>query len=118
MADEIDTKTLVERLFGVLRGHPRERAAALPLAEARMDEGTRRTFRQTLRKHISMILRARAPALPAEAARDISLVVAQLMKAASALSDEEGLTGRTTAMRELQALAVHYLEQRLHGRES
>ena len=26
----------------------------------------------------------------------------------------EGLSGRATGLRELQALAVHYLEQRLH----
>jgi hypothetical protein len=34
------------------------------------------------------------------------------MKAASSLSDEEGLSGRAIALRELQALAVHYLERR------
>jgi len=39
-ASEIDNQTLVERLFGLLRSHPHERAAALPLAEARMDERT------------------------------------------------------------------------------
>src|SRR5882762_8697675 len=38
----IDVQTLAEGLFGLLRAHPRERAAALPLAEARMDERTRR----------------------------------------------------------------------------
>src|SRR5579864_6425595 len=42
-AAEIDNPTLVERLFGLLRSHPHERAAAQPLAEARMDERTRRT---------------------------------------------------------------------------
>jgi AcrR family transcriptional regulator len=110
----IEIKALVEDLFHLLRGHPRERAAALPLAEARMDERTRRaTFRHMLRKHIAAILRARASALSAEAARDMALVVLQLMKAASMLSDEEGLSGRATALRELQVLAVHYLEQRL-----
>jgi AcrR family transcriptional regulator len=111
----IDIKTLVECLFGLLRGHPRERVAALPLAEARMDERTRRTtFRHMLRKHIAAILRAHAPALPADTARNIALVVLQLMKTASMLGDEEGLPGRAAALRELQALAVHYLEQRLH----
>jgi AcrR family transcriptional regulator len=110
----MDIKTLVERLFGLLRGHPRERAAALPLCEARMDERTRRiTFRHMLRKHIAAILRAHAPAMPADAARNMALVVLQLMKAASMLSDEEGLPGRAAGLRELQALAVHYLEQRL-----
>ena len=114
-AGEIDIKTLVEGLFGLLRGHPHERAAAQPLAEARMDERTRRTtFRHLLRKHIATILRARTRTLPAEAARDMAMVVLQLMKAASMLSDEEGLPGRTAALRELQALAVHYLEQRLN----
>lgn len=117
-ANEIDTKTLVERLFSVLRGHPRERAAAMPLAEARMDERTRRTFRQMLRKQIVTILRARTPALTADEARDIAVVVVQLMKAASSLSDEEGLPGRVNGMRELQALAVQYLEQRLQRSES
>src|SRR5580698_9811508 len=55
---EIDTQALIEGLFSVLRGHPQERAAMLPLAEARMDERTRReTFRYLLRKRIAAILR-------------------------------------------------------------
>jgi AcrR family transcriptional regulator len=111
-ARDIDTRALVEGLFRVLRGHPRERAATMPLAEARMDERTRRqTFRYLLRKRIAAILRARSPTLSAEAARDRAIVVLQLMKAASSLSDEEGLSGRAMALRELQTLAVHYLEQ-------
>jgi hypothetical protein len=52
--------------------------------------------------------------MPAETARNMAVVVLQLMKAASMLSDEEGLPGRAAGLRELQALAVHYLEQRLH----
>ena len=113
---EIDNQTLVEGLFGLLRSHPQERAAAQPLAEARMDERTRRTtFRHMLRKHIAAILRARAPSLPAETARDMAVVVLQIMKAVSALSDEEGLPGRAAGMRDLQALAVQYLEQRLRA---
>ena len=113
-ASEIDNQTLIERLFRLLRSHPHERAAALPLAEARMDERTRRTtFRHMLRKHIAAILRARAPSLPAETARDMAVVVLQMMKAASSLSDEEGLPGRAAGMRDLQALAVQYLEQRV-----
>ena len=113
-AAEIDNPTLVGRLFGLLRSHPHERAAALPLAEARMDERTRRTtFRHMLRKHIAAILRARAPSLPAETARDMAVVVLQMMKATSSLSDEEGLPGRAAGIRDLQALAVQYLEQRL-----
>jgi AcrR family transcriptional regulator len=115
-AAEIDNQTLVERLFGLLRSHPNERAAAQPLAEARMDERTRRiTFRHMVRKHIAAILRARMPSLPAETARDMAVVVLQMMKAASSLSDEEGLPGRATGMRDLQALAVQYLEQRLRS---
>jgi hypothetical protein len=39
-------------------------------------------------------------------------VLLQLMKAASSLTDEEGLSGRSAALRELQALATQYLEQR------
>jgi len=113
-ASDIDTKTLVEALFGLLRGRPRERAAALPLAEARMDERTRRTtFRHMLRRHIATILRARFPALSPGAARDMAVVVLQLIKAANTLSDEQGLAGRATALRELRALATQYLEQRL-----
>ena len=111
-AHDMDTDDLVERLFNVLRGHPTERAASLPLAEARMDERTRReTFRYLLRRRIAAILRARTPTLSAESARDCATVVLQLMKAASALSDEEGLAGRATALRELRALVVHYLEK-------
>ncbi len=111
----INMQTLVERLFALLRSHPHERAAALPLAEARMDERTRRTtFRHLLRKHIATILRARAPTLPADSARDMAIVVLQMMKAFSLLNDEEGLSGRAAGMRDLQALTVQYLEQRLH----
>ena len=112
-ACDLDTRALVEGLFRVLRGHPQERAATMPLAEARMDERTRReTFRYLLRKRIAAILRARSPTLSAEAARERAIVVLQLMKAASSLSDEAGLGGRTSALRELQALAMHYLEPR------
>jgi AcrR family transcriptional regulator len=112
-ACDIDTRALVEGLFGVLRGHPQERAATMPLAEARMDERTRReTFRYLLRKRVAAILRARSPTLSAEAARDRAIVVLQLMKAASSLSDEDGLSGRATAQRELRVLTAHYLEQR------
>jgi hypothetical protein len=112
-ARNLSTEALIEGLFGVLRAHPRERAATLPLAEARMDERTRReTFRYLLRKRIALILRARSPTLSAERARDRAIVLLQLMKAASALNDEEGLSGRSTALRELQSLAAQYLEQR------
>jgi AcrR family transcriptional regulator len=115
-AGEIDAKTLVEGLFGLLRAHPDERAATLPLAEARMDERTRRiTFRHMLRKRIAAILRTREPALSADAARDMAIVVVQLMKAANSLSDEEGLTGRAAGLRELKSLAVHYLERGRHA---
>jgi AcrR family transcriptional regulator len=115
-ASEIDSQTLVERLFGLLRSHSHERAAALPLAEARMDERTRRTmFRHMLRKQIAAILRVRTPSLHAEAARDVAVVVLQMMKAANSLSDEEGLSGRAAGMRELKALTVQYIEQRLRS---
>jgi AcrR family transcriptional regulator len=112
-ARDIDARALVEGLFSVLRGHPQERAATMPLAEARMDERTRReTFRYLLRKHVAAILRARSPTLSPEAARDRAIVLLQLMKAASSLTDEEGLSGRATALRELKALAVHFLAAR------
>jgi hypothetical protein len=79
-----------------------------------MDEKTRRaTFRHMLRKQIAAILRARAPALSAEAARELAVVVLQLMKSANTLSDEEALHGRAAAQRELQALTVQYLKDRL-----
>jgi hypothetical protein len=64
------------------------------------------------RRRIAAVLRARSPALPVETARDTSVVVLQLMKAASALSDEEGLPGRAAALREIHALTVKYLNQR------
>src|SRR5580700_2949625 len=50
-ASRIDTETLVDNLLGLLRARGRERAAAVSLVEARMDERTRRTtFRYMLRK--------------------------------------------------------------------
>jgi AcrR family transcriptional regulator len=115
-APGIDIADLVESLFKLLRSRPRERAAALPLAAARMDEGTRRTtFRNMVRRHIAAILRARAASLSAENARDMAIVLLQLMKAASTLSDEDGLPGRSAALRELKALAVLFLAARIPG---
>jgi len=115
-AARIDARTLIERLFGLLRAHPQERAAALPLAEARMDERTRRTtFRHMLRRQIAAILRARSRALSAEGARDMAVVLLQLMKAASSLGDEEGLPGRAQGLTEIQELAVQFVEQRLRA---
>jgi AcrR family transcriptional regulator len=116
-AASIDTKTLMEELLGLLRSHPRERAAALPLAEARMDERTRRTtFRYMVRKHIAAILRARAPELSADDARHMAIVILQMMKAANSLSDETDLPGRAAALRDLQTLAAHYVQSRLAAR--
>jgi AcrR family transcriptional regulator len=113
-AAQVDTRTLIGRLFGLLRAHPKERAAALPLAEARMDERTRRTtFRHMLRRQVAAILRARSRALSAEGARDMAVVLLQLMKAASSLSDEDGLAGKAQGLAEIQELAVQFVEQRL-----
>jgi AcrR family transcriptional regulator len=115
-ATAIDLRAMVEQLFGLLRAHGRERAAVLPLVESRMDERTRRmAFRHMMRKHLAAILRRRAPHLSAEAARDIAVVLLQLMKAAGSLSDEEGLVGRAAALKDLQAVAVQYLEGRLES---
>jgi AcrR family transcriptional regulator len=112
-AKGIDTDTLVQALFTLFRGHPQERTTTLQLVEARMDERTRlATFRSMFRRRIAAVLRARAPALPAAATRDTSVIVLQLMKAASALGDEEGLPGRARALREIHALTVKYLDQR------
>jgi AcrR family transcriptional regulator len=112
-APTLSVEALVTRLFALLRSHPRERAAALPLAEKRMDERARRaTFRQMLRKHLAKIFRVRAPTLSAETARHMAVVVLQLMKTASALSDEEGLPGRAAGMKELQAMTREYLTRR------
>jgi AcrR family transcriptional regulator len=113
-AGKIDTQALVESLFRLLRAHPQERAAAQPLAEARMSKQVlRATFRPMLRKQIAAILRVRAPTLSAEGAREIAIVMLQLMKASSTLSDEEDLPGRAAGLRELQKLAVQYLDRRL-----
>jgi AcrR family transcriptional regulator len=116
-AGAIDTAALVQSLFKLLSDHPRERAAALPLAEVRMDARTRRAaFRPMLRRHIAAILRARAPELSAESARDMATVVLALMKAASTLDSEEGLSGRAAAQGELQAITMRYLEERIGSR--
>jgi AcrR family transcriptional regulator len=111
-ARSLDTPALIEGLFGLLRGHPKERAATMPLAEARMDERTRRVaFRHMARKHIGAILRARNPGLSAELATVRAVVLLQLMKAASSLTDEDGLSGRASAIRQLKQLAARYMEQ-------
>jgi AcrR family transcriptional regulator len=113
-ASHIDTETLVDNLLGLLRAHERERAAAAPLVEARMDERTRRTtFRHMLRKQIAAILRVRSPTLSAEAAREMAVVLVSLMKAVSALVDEVSFPGRAAALRDLRTIAVQYIEERL-----
>jgi AcrR family transcriptional regulator len=112
-AARITTTELIEALFGLLRAHPTERAAMLPLAEARMDEPTRRaTFRQMLRRQIAVVLRAFAPGLSLAEAADMAVLMLQLMKAASALIDEADLPGRAARVRELEMLGALYLEQR------
>jgi AcrR family transcriptional regulator len=112
-ASRVSTRKLVAGLFGLLRAHPRERDAAVPIVEARMDAPTQRTkFRLMLRGRVAAILLAHIAGLSETGACDKAVVVVQLMKAASALSDEEDLPGRGTGLRELQALAVHYLQQR------
>ena len=69
-----------------------------------MDEQTRlATFRSMFRRRIAAVLRARSPALSAEAARDTSVVVLQLMKGAGALSDEKACR----AVRQLCAKFMH-----------
>ena len=84
-----------------------------------MDAPTRRaTFRPMLRGHVAAILLAHVPRLPEKAACHMAVVVVQLMKAASAVSDEEDSPGRKTGLRELQALAVQYLQQRGRARAS
>jgi AcrR family transcriptional regulator len=111
-ASGVNTRTLVEGLFGLLRAHPRERAAALPIVEARMDAPTRRTtFRLMFRGHVAAMLLAHVPGLPEKTARDMAVVVVQLMKTANALSDEEDFPGRKTGLRELQVLAVQYVQR-------
>jgi AcrR family transcriptional regulator len=115
----ISTAGLVEELFGLLRAHPLERAAMLPLAEARMDEPTRRaTFRQILRRQVAGVLRAFSPGLPAATAAEMAVLLLQLMKAASALIDEDDLPGRTARVRELAALGAQYVDQRLEHRRT
>jgi AcrR family transcriptional regulator len=112
-APDMDTATLVENLFALLRSNPRELAAALPLVEERMDERTRRSkFRRVLRKRIADILRVRTPTLSSEQARDMAIVVLQLMKAADTLSAEDGLTGRVAALCDLRELARLFLDRR------
>jgi AcrR family transcriptional regulator len=115
----IGTTALVEELFALLRAHPLERAAMLPLAEARMDEPTRRaTFRQMMRRQVAAVLRAFSPGLAAATAADMAVLLLQLMKAASALIDEEDLPGRTARVRELAALGAQYIDQRLENRRT
>jgi hypothetical protein len=108
---------LIESLFDLLRGHSRERSAAIPLVEARMDAQTRRTtFRLMMRQRIAAILRAHAPTLSAGEARDMAIVTLQLMKGASTLSDEQGLPGASAGLRDLRGLALQYLQARLARR--
>jgi AcrR family transcriptional regulator len=113
-ANRIDTETLVDNLLGLLYAHRRERAAAAPLVEARMDERTRRTtFRYMLRKQTAAILRARSPALSAEAAREMAVVLVLLMKAECELVGEVSLPGRAAGLRDLRTITVQYIEERL-----
>ena len=66
-----------------------------------------------LRKGIAGILRARAPTVPARRVRNMAVVILQLMKAASSLGDEGGLSGRAAGLRELESPTTEYLNRRL-----
>jgi AcrR family transcriptional regulator len=115
----LSTTVLVEELLALLRAHPVERAILSPLAEAVMDEPTRRaTFRQMVRRQLAAVLRAFSPGMSAATAADMAVLLLQLMKAASALIDEEDLPGRTARVRELAALGAHYIDQRLQTRRT
>ena len=84
------------------------------LADRRLDESARRSmFRHMLRKRIAAVLRAHAPGLDAARARDLAVVVLQLMKAVNQLNREEDLPARAAAARELVELTAAYLERRL-----
>jgi AcrR family transcriptional regulator len=99
--------TLVENYIALL-------AADLQALEARANQIDTRTLVESLfGKQIAAILRARAPTLNAEAARELAIVILQLMKASNTLGDEQGLPSRAACLRELRALAVQYLDQRL-----
>jgi AcrR family transcriptional regulator len=106
--------TLAGRLIVLNQNYPKEREVALVLADSRLDESARRAmFRQMMRKHIATVLRAHAPRLEAVRARDMAVVVLQLMKAVNTLNREKQLPGRAAAARELADLITQYLEKRL-----
>jgi AcrR family transcriptional regulator len=110
---------LAERLLTLMQRYPKEREVAHVLADVRLDESERRAmFRQMLRKHIAAVLRAHAPRLEAARARDMALVVLQLIKAVNTLNREEQLPGRAAAARELGELITQYLEERVGVRDN
>lgn len=112
-AAQLETPELADTLAGLLMGHPQTRAAAMVLADSMDPTARHTTFRQMLRKRIAAVLRAHVPALAPEPARDIAVVLLQLMKAVAKLNDEAGLPGRAAAVKELRGLAVMYVENRL-----
>jgi AcrR family transcriptional regulator len=105
---------LAGRLIVLMQSHRKEREVASVLADRRLDESARRSmFRHMLRKRIAAVLRAHAPGLDAARARDLAVVVLQLMKAVNQLNREEDLPARAAAARELVELTAAYLERRL-----
>jgi AcrR family transcriptional regulator len=115
-AAQLKTPELADTLAGLLMGHPQVRAAAMVLADNMDPTARQTTFRQMLRKRIAAVLRVHAPALAAEPARDIAVVLLQLMKGVAKLNDETGLPGRAAAVKELRGLAVEYVEKKLAER--
>jgi hypothetical protein len=106
-----------QQTYCLQRQHERQIHArcGVEAAGARGEVGGRRieTFRYQLRKRIAAILRARSAELSAEAAREMAIVVLQLIKAANMLAEEEGLSGRVARRREL---AVMFVERHLKAR--
>jgi AcrR family transcriptional regulator len=104
---------LVDALLGLLVGLHEERAAARTLLESRLETSTRAAeLRNSLRRHVARILRARIPEPAPRHAESMTLVVVQLMKAA-AHSAEEDPTIRDGVLGELNHLMCLYLNDKM-----
>jgi len=120
-ASDIDTKTLVEALFGLVWRAPpaakRRRGAAAGGKRRRMDDEGRDGPPSVIccGRHIATILRARFPRAVAWCRRAKMAVVGAAVDQGppTRSATNKVLAGRATALRELRALATQYMEQRL-----
>lgn len=108
-----DTNELAGRLIRTFADYRKQHPSFVALQEATGSQPSLlgRTIRQRMRDYLCQILAIHAPKLAAGDLRPAAMVVQQLMKAATALQNEQPATLRQSAQTQLQRALALYLQE-------